>query len=456
VTQGGLPERLITFIAALREHGVAIGPAESVDAAMAMTVLGLADRQQLRYGLSAALLRRSGHQDVFDALFDLYFPSTVGVPEGAGAPGDSDPIADLRALVADALAAGDDALLERLAAIAVERLGSYVMQPGTGSRSAYETLERLRPQTLIAGVEARLLAGAPQETFTARLIRDELRARVEAFRAMVATEARRRSAELRGRERIARVAVPATADQSDFLVANREQLAELRRAVQPLSRRLASRLAARRRRSRHGVIDLRRTLRKSLSTGGIPLTPAYKRPRPGRPEIVMLCDVSGSVAGFAHFTLMLVEALHDQFNRVRAFAFVDGTAEVTHLVADNEADPAGLTRRILSETGVVQWYGHSDYGSALRDFVDHHLDAVGQRTSVLILGDARTNGGDTNLPALHRIVDTARQVHWLNPEPMMSWATGDSAADDYRSLVEMHECRNAQQLTQVIGRLLPV
>jgi uncharacterized protein with von Willebrand factor type A (vWA) domain len=315
-------------------------------------------------------------------------------------------------------------------------------------------LERLRPRTLIAEVSDRMTATSDE--FAARLDRDEARRRVDNFEALVATEARRRVAELRGRDRIARYAIQSSADQRDFLTANRDQLAALRRTVKPLSRRLATRLAARRRHSRRGELDLRRTFRRSLSTGGVALSPAYRKPRPGRPEIVLLCDVSGSVAGFAHFTLMLVEALHDQFSRVRAFAFVDATAEVTDLVADNDADPGTLAERILSEAGVVRWDGHSNYGGALRDFVEQYLDAVGPKTSVLILGDARTNGGDPNLSALRQIVDRAKRTYWLNPEARGSWGIGDSATHAYRSLVEMYECRNAEQLTQVIARLLPI
>jgi uncharacterized protein with von Willebrand factor type A (vWA) domain len=292
--------------------------------------------------------------------------------------------------------------------------------------------------------------------FTDRLARDEARRRVAEFEDRVAAEARRRVAELRGRDRIARYSIPKAADQRDFVTANREQLAALRRTVKPLSRRLATRLAARRRHARRGALDLRRTFRRSLSTGGVAMRPAFRKPRPGRPEIVLLCDVSGSVAGFAQFTLMLVEALHDQFSRVRAFAFVDATAEVTELVADNDADPARLVERILSEAGVVRWDGHSNYGRALRDFVDDSLDAIGPKTSVLVLGDARTNGGDPNLSALRQIVGRARRTYWLNPEPRGSWGSGDSATEAYRTLVDMYECRNADQLTQVIARLLPV
>lgn len=456
-----VPGRLVEFVQALREHGLQIGPGETIDAAGAVGALGLADREQLRHGLAATLLRRSGHESVFDAVFDLYFPVATGAPESARETAEPPGPDELRARLEDALVSGDEALLARLAAEAVAQLGVYGQvgqdgqggsAPGAGGWSAHQALERLRPQTLVAAVAERMASGE----FTDRLARDEARRRVTEFEKLVAAEARRRVAELRGRDRIARYSIPKAADHRDFVTANREQLAALRRTVQPLSRRLATRLAARRRHARKGALDMRRTFRRSLSTGGVAMRPAYRKPRPGRPEIVLLCDVSGSVAGFAHFTLMLVEAMHDQFSRVRAFAFVDSAAEVTELVADNDADPARLVERILAESGVVRWDGHSNYGRALRDFVTDSLDVIGPRTSVLVLGDARTNGGDPNLAAVRQIVDRARRTYWLNPEPRGSWGSGDSATEAYRTLVPMFECRNADQLTQVISRLLPI
>lgn len=178
-----------------------------------------------------------------------------------------------------------------------------------------------------------------QSGFADRLLDDEIRQRIEGFRRQVAVEARRRVAERRGRDEIARRAIPPTADRVDFLFAGRAQLAELRRAVQPLARKLATRLAARRRRASRGTIDLRRTLRGSLSTGGVPMRPVLRRRRPVRPELVLLCDVSGSVSGFSDFTMLLVQALHDQFSKVRVFAFVNRLDEVTPLLVHGTADP---------------------------------------------------------------------------------------------------------------------
>ncbi|NEB77868.1 VWA domain-containing protein, partial [Streptomyces sp. SID14478] len=211
-----------------------------------------------------------------------------------------------------------------------------------------------------------------------------------------------------------------------------------------------------RRRAARGHIDLRRTLRGSLSTGGVPMRPVLRRRRPARPELVLLCDVSGSVAGFANFTMLLVQALHDEFSKVRVFAFVNRIDEVTELIARGTADPEGLGGRIAAEAAITGWHGSSDYGAALGEFVERYEGALGPRTSVFILGDARANQLDPDVPALRRIARAARRVHWLNPEPRSLWDTGDSVAGAYADVVDMYECRTARQLSALVGRLLPV
>ncbi|MDX2678005.1 vWA domain-containing protein [Streptomyces soliscabiei] len=444
-------DRLVGFVAALRAHGVRVGTGETVDAAEATAALGFADRVLLREGLAATLLHSPDQRRLFDTVFDLYFPRGVGAPQDE--PGDRD---DLRDRLAAALAANDEAMLGRLAIEAVDGLGGYGSSPGADGWSSHQTLERLRPQTLLARVRDDIRARGSGSGFTDRLLEDEIRRRIEAFRALVAGEARRRVAERRGRDEIARRAVAPTADRVDFLYAGRDRLAELRRTVQPLARRLATRMAARRRRASRGTIDLRRTLRGSLSTGGVPMRPVLRRRRPARPELVLLCDVSGSVSGFSDFTMLLVQALHDQFSKVRVFAFVNRIDEVTGLLQHGAADPEGLGARIQGEARIMGYHGSSDYGAALGEFAQRHGSAVGPRTTVFVLGDARTNMSDPNLAALRQIAEQARHVHWLNPEPRTQWGTGDSAAPEYAELVAMHECRNAHQLGVLVGRLLPV
>ncbi|MER6402400.1 VWA domain-containing protein [Streptomyces viridosporus] len=446
-----LTARLTGLVDALRAHGVRVGTGETVDAARAVEALGLGDREVLREGLAATLLHTTGQRPVFDAVFDLYFPRRVGAPDTG--PADRE---ELRERLAAALADDDAALMARLAVEAVDGFGGYGSSPASDGWSSYQALERLRPQTLLARVrdEVRARGGAPG--FGDRLLEDEIRRRIEEFRRLVAAEARRRVAERRGRDEVARRAVAPSADRVDFLFAGRDRLAELRRTVQPLARKLATRLAARRRRAARGGIDLRRTLRGSLSTGGVPMRPVLRRRRPARPELVLLCDVSGSVSGFSDFTMLLVQALHDQFGKVRVFAFVNRVDEVTGLLVRGAADPEGLSTRIRDEAVVTGWHGSSDYGTALGEFAERYADAVGPRTTVFVLGDARTNLADPNLPAVRELAGRARRVYWLNPEQRSRWGTGDSAAPEYAELVQMHECRTARQLSALVGRLLPV
>jgi uncharacterized protein with von Willebrand factor type A (vWA) domain len=453
--QGGsgadVAERLTGLVGALRSHGVRIGTGETVDAAQAAAVLGFTDRELLREGLAATLLHGTDQRPVFDPVFDLYFPRGVGAPGTEPAERD-----ELRDRLAAALAANDLALLTRLAAEAVDGFGGYGSSPGSDGWSSYQTLDRIRPQTLLARVRTSLREGTADTGFADRLLDDEIRRRIEEFRRLVGAEARRRVAERRGRDEIARRAVAPTADRVDFLLAGRTQLAELRRTVQPLARKLATRLAARRRKAARGSIDLRRTVRASLSTGGVPMRPVLRRRRPARPELVLLCDVSGSVAGFSDFTMLLVQALHDQFSKVRVFAFVNRVDEVTGLLVHGAADAEGLGARIRAEATLTGWHGSSDYGVALGEFTERYADAVGPRTTVFVLGDARTNMSDPNLAAVRQLAERARHVHWLNPEARSQWGTGDSAAPAYAELVEMRECRNALQLGALITRLLPV
>ncbi|WP_406463489.1 VWA domain-containing protein [Streptomyces sp. NBC_01622] len=451
MSAAGVAERLTGLVAALRGHGLRIGTGETVDAALAMEALGFTDRELLREGLAATLLHGTSQRPVFDPVFDLYFPRGIGAPRGEPTGRD-----DLRDRLAAALAANDQALMGQLAAEAVDGFGGYGNSPTSDGWSSHQTLEWLRPQTLLARVRTSIRARGGDTGFTGRLLDDEIRQRIEGFRRQVAGEARRRVAERRGRDEIARRAVAPTADRVDFLFAGRAQLAELRRAVQPLARKLATRLAARRRRASRGTIDLRRTLRGSLSTGGVPMRPVLRRRRPVRPELVLLCDVSGSVSGFSDFTMLLVQALHDQFSKVRVFAFVNRLDEVTPLLAHGTADPEGLGARIRAEATLTGWHGSSDYGVALGEFAERYGDAVGPRTTVFVLGDARTNMSDPNLPAVRHIAQRARRVYWLNPEQRSQWGTGDSAAPGYAELVEMHECRNAKQLSALVGRLLPI
>jgi uncharacterized protein with von Willebrand factor type A (vWA) domain len=465
----GIPGHLVEFVEALRGVGIAVGPSETVDAGQVMSVLGLADREVLREGLACAVLRRAEHRDTYDAMFDLWFPAAVGArtvvtDEEEDADSDALPSQDvegMRAALVEMLAGNEELanLDDRLAAMIaqiVEAFGRYNSSRGP-SYSSYQALKAMALDEL----EGRLLAGllAPygeEPTPTQEQIAKAIAARrVAQLRQMVEAETKRRTAEQLGRQHVQTYGIPQLAENVEFLRASGDQLREMRRVVAPLARTLASRLAARRRRSRAGEIDLRKTLRKSMSTGGVPIDVVLKKPHPARPELVVLCDVSGSVAGFSHFTLLLVNALRQQFSRVRVFAFIDTTDEVTEMFGP-DADLAVAVQRITREAAVYTRDGHSDYGHAFVSFLDKYPHVLSPRSSLLVLGDGRNNYRNPETDLLAHMVGASRHAHWLNPEPKHLWGSGDSAVPRYEDVITMHECRSAKQLAGVIDQLLPV
>jgi uncharacterized protein with von Willebrand factor type A (vWA) domain len=466
----GLPGHLVGFVEALRAQGIAVGPSETVDAGQVLSVLDLSDREEVREGLACAVLRRADHRQTYDAMFDLWWPPALGgrtvladdaENPSAAAQVDPDDVEAMRGMLLDLLTDNpdigdlDDRLVALIAQI-VEAHGRYTSSRGP-SYSAYQALKSMD----LGQLQGRLLAGllAPHgddPSPTQEAIGKALAAqKIAQLRRLVENETKRRTAEQLGRNHVQMYGIPQLAENVEFLRASGDQLRQMRRVVAPLARVLAARLAARRRRARAGSIDLRKTLRKSMSTGGVPIDVVLRKPRPARPELVVLCDMSGSVAGFSHFTLLLVHALRQQFSRVRVFAFIDTTDEVTHMFGA-DADLAIVIQRITREAKVFTRDGHSDYGNAFVSFTESFPGALSPRSSLLILGDGRTNYRSPAVDVLAHMVTASRHAHWLNPEPKHLWGSGDSAVPRYSDVITMHECRSAKQLAAVIDQLLPV
>src|SRR4051794_14163327 len=468
-SSAGLVDRHVAFVAALRGAGLPVSLVESLDAIQAMATVDLLSREQLRAGYAACVVKRAPHRATFDRLFDLWWPPAVGdgepfVPDGESTddeledvdPADADALRQLlRDALREALLSGDDEAIRRLARQAVSGLGRADTQPGRQSWFTYRVLRALSPETLMASLLEAVLAGEERGGLAEKVARQMLTERIRQFEEAVEAEVRRRLAEDRGVENVSKTAVKPLIDQVDFLRASRDEIAELRRRVYPLARRLATRLTAKRRLGRAGRLDVRRTVRASLSSGGVPLTTIHKPHRPHKPELVVLCDVSGSVAAFAHFTVLLAYALREQFAKVRVFAFVDTCDEVTRFF-EHGGDVADALARMAKEADVVWFDGHSDYGHSFEVFGQKWPDAVTPKTSLLILGDARTNYRALSIPALRNAVRHARHAFWLNPEPRQYWGSGDSAASAYGDVVPMIECRNAGQLEEFVEGLLPV
>ncbi|PWJ26084.1 hypothetical protein ATK17_2228 [Branchiibius hedensis] len=423
-----IADRLVEFSHALRDHGIPVGTSEGIDAALAARALGFAERERLRAGLASALTGSPDERAIFDPLFDVYFPIAVGVRPVE----DRDLLADLRT----ALAQGDS--LEQLAMDAVTQHG----QVGSGW-SAQQTLQQLRPERAIAG------ASKGDGGIAQAYERDELRAQVRHFRGLIEAEARRRNAEIRGVEQISRYAVDKTILERDLLGLGPGDLAALKAELVPLAKKLAARLKAKE--TARGPIDVRRTMRSSMSTGGVPMDPVYRKRSKHRPDLVVLADLSGSVGGFSMFTLLLLKALHSHFRRLRVLGFVSSAADITELITGDLLN-GSLTYWALERPELTRRGRSSNYEQSLRDLLA--ADGLTARSTLLILGDARSNHARPDLDTLEAIRRKVRRVYWLNPEARTRWDTGDSVASAYGQIVPMHEVRTAAGLRHFVEQVL--
>lgn len=465
------------FIGELRAAGIPVSMSEHVDAARAVEVIDLGDRSMLRATLAATLVKDGDHLPVFYNAFDVYFsirswegtedllgdeltspedrqgaPGANGQgPRGRGGGGGSMSAAELAEMLFRALRDGDLSALRAGASEAVTRYaGVEPGRPVGGTYYLYRTLRNLE----LDQMHARLVGESTEgDELSRRLAQDEARVRIEQLKAEIEREIRERLVEDRGAEALAKSVRKPLPEDLDVMHANRDEMAQLERALRPLSRKLAVRLARKRRRRRRGPVDLRHTVRRSLSTGGVPLDLRFKPPRPAKPEIFVIADVSGSVASFARFTLHLVHAISSQFSKVRSFVFVDGLDEVTQLFEGVE-DPADAVLRINAEADVIAFDGHSDYGRALMVFHDKYARSLTKRSTVLILGDARNNYHQAHAEVLADIHYRAKAVYWLNPEPTNYWNSGDSVVSQYAPYCDrVIECRTLRQLEAFVGEL---
>lgn len=459
------------FIDELREAGVPVSMVEAIDAMQAVETIELSERVALRETLRATLVKNLRHERAFDTAFDIYF-STLPMPgeetqnagsdsgasgEESGGPGSGgeselDEEALFNALL-EALTGMDREALRRSVREAVDRLAG--MEPGRpvgGTYYLYRTLRRLDLGKLEAELIEALTGEGEQSEFDERLLREEVEELIEHLREEIQEEIRRRLVADRGREAVAKTLRCPLVEDVDLMHASANDLAEMEAAIGPLTRKLAARLA-RRRKKRTGRLDFRRTVRKSLATGGVPADPQFRHPRPHRPEVWLLCDISGSMATFSRFTLQFTHAMSTHFSRLRSFAFVDTIDEVTGFFGPG-IDFGSAVSRITTEAEVVWLDGHSDYGNSLETFYNRYGTQLTPRTTVIITGDARNNYRPARDGVLADVANASRALVWLNPEPMAYWDTGDSAMSHYsRHCTSVHEVRTLRQLEEFVETL---
>jgi|TARA_B100000745_G_scaffold66583_1_gene39224 hypothetical protein len=477
-----LLDLLSDFIVELRKAGLPVSLTENLDAMEAVTHIPIEDREAFKYALGATLVKNHAHWKAFEVVFEVYFSlrgpeydviregdDAVSGEDGELAPGEGQQSQgggggmqsltpeQLAEMLFKALMNGDASMLAALARQAVTRFAG--MEPGRpvgGTYYLYRTLRNLELDDLLEQLMEASREEAPEDltSLEERLERDEFSDRIEQLKREIEAEIRRRLVADRGIDAMAKTLRKPLPEDIDFMHASREELANLRKAIYPLTRKLAARLARKRRHGRKGALDFRSTMRHSLSYGGVPAELKFRYPSPSKPEVMVVADISGSVAAFARFTLHLVYAISNQFSKVRSYVFIDGLDEVTRFF-DGVEDIGEAVHRVNTEADVVWVDGHSDYGHAFGVFWERFNRDVGPKTTVLILGDARNNYHASQSWILKEVQHKARKVYWLNPEPRAYWDTGDSIVGEYGNHCDgVFEVRNLRQLERFVENLV--
>jgi uncharacterized protein len=476
-------ELLNGFVVELRNAGLPVSLTANLDAMEAVQHIPIEDRDAFKYALGATLIKNHAHWRSFDTVFEVYF--SLRGPEYKIGDGDGDSDIDemwremqeqqqnaegnggqggmngmtpeeIAQMLMQALMNGDQAMMRAMAKQSVQRFAG--MEPGRpvgGTYYLYRTLRNLDLDGMLDKMMEQSRQDAPDDltTLEERLEKEEYADRIGKFKGEIEAEIRRRLVADRGAEAMAKTLRKPLPEDVEFMHASRDEMTSLKKSLQPLTRKLAARLARKRKHGRKGPLDFRSTVRHSLSYGGVPAEPQFKYPRPSKPELMVIADISGSVAAFARFTLMLVYAISGQFSKVRSFVFIDGLDEVTDYFKATE-DISEAIHRVNTEADVVWVDGHSDYGHAFEVFWNKYGKDIGPKTTVLLLGDARNNYHASQSWVVKEIQQKARHVYWLNPEPKSYWNTGDSIVGEYGTFTDgVYECRNLRQLEGFVEKL---
>ena len=476
-----MPSRLVSFINVLRSHDVRISPAESLDAVQVVTTLGYRDRETLRAGLSQALAKTAEEKATFMQCFDQFFSyalpdaanaadDTVG--EGADLPGadpaelaeadaaldeiageDTDPALDLEGeMAADPELAGqlDTPLMAMLKgddrsslSLEIAKAGDAVglpdiqmfTQKGQFTRRILDELGEQHIRSAIVDLENRGSAALAELQGYRDRLRELVRDHVEREYLLHASG--------RNQQFMDEVLAKARLNNIEYHYIHR---------VQDLVRRMAKKLAARhakkRKVTKRGQLNMAKTLRRGIAHDGVLFNVYWKSVRKKRPQILAVCDVSGSVSAYAKFLLMFLYSLYDVLPRVRSFAFSSHLGEVSELFDQHSVEKA---------VELVNWKygGATDYGGSLADFAKLALDDIDSQTTVIILGDARNNNGDPRMDIMQSIYARAKQVIWLNPESRKMWGSGDSEMPRYLTACHFAaECSSLAHLERIVDRLL--
>jgi hypothetical protein len=446
--EGGFAGSLLAFAEDLREEGVAVGTSEILDTFEVLEHVPWSDQADFKDAIAATLAKSPEDRRVFELVFDRFFfraaeaeAARRRITEGGGRGSEGEAeinLETLRQQIAAALRDGSDGAMRDLARLAIAAFGE-----GQGSGVLGVDVQRIRRALgLRAEPQPDLPEDDPRRHGTPReqLRRFEQHLRRELERAMI--------------ERTASLPPKRPLNELDRALPTGpiQDLAAVHRVVALLKRRLATQGHELKGRKRYAHVDMRRTMRASLETGGVPITLKYRPRRPRRPEIFVLCDVSTSVTSASTFFLSVLHALHDAFRKLRSFVFIERISEVTE-VFERERDFRAASEAISKDAGVADISGYTDYGRVWEEFLAEIEDELHPRATVIVLGDARTNGRPPRDDLFAAITARAGRTFWLNPEPRLYWNYGDSVISAYEKHCIAFECWRTDQLEEFVKAL---
>ena len=420
----GLGPRLVAFCEELRREGLSVGTSEILDAFEALETVPWTESTDFREAMAATLAKSQEDRRVFDLLFERFFFRAAeaealrqGISEqNRFEPGGELDLDELREAIRQAIAEGRDGEMRDLARLAIAAFG----RRGEGSGVVGVDVQRIR-RTLGLQVQGRTDPDGHGDVLT--LDRESL----NQFERHLRRELERTLIERTDRLPASR---PLAELDRALPTSPAQDLAAVHRAVAQLKRRLATLGHEQRGRRKGAIVDVRRTMRASLETGGVPLRLRHRPRRPRRPEIYVLCDVSTSVTSASVFFLSVLHALHDSFRKLRSFVFIERISEVTDAF-ERERDFRRISERISREGGVADVSGYTDYGRVWLEFESEISEELDPRSTVIVLGDARTNGREPHADSFARLSQRAGRTFWLNPEPRLYWNYGDSVMAAY-------------------------
>jgi len=448
----GLAAKLLGFCEELRGEGVAVGTSEILDAFAALEQVPWESQDDFREALATTIAKSQEDRRLFELLFERWFfraaeAEAIEREIGEGAEGERHEgaerldIDELREQIRQAIVEGNDGEMRDLARLAIAAFG----RQGEGSGVVGVDVQRIRRTLeLTAGTQPRDGAATDGAAERPPIEREQLNRFERHLRRELERQLIERTETLPPARPLAELdrALPTSPTQD---------LAAVHRAVSQMKRRLATLGHEQRGRKRAHTVDVRRTMRASLETGGVPMHLRYRPKRPRRPEIYVLCDVSTSVTSASVFFLSVLHALHDSFRKLRSFVFIERISEVTEIF-EHERDFREIARRVSSEGGVADVSGYTDYGRVWLEFLTEISDDLDPRSTVIVLGDARTNGREPHAEVFAQVAERAGRLFWLNPEPKLYWNYGDSVMAAYeRHCDGAFECWTTRHLENFVN-----